>query len=79
MTTTTLQSVSALELISAVLNLRGQEEEWFGLNRIWSFTCLIPGPARGCTFYVPVGSSLETVEARWNEKQAAFTPLAQAA
>ena len=68
-----IESLSTAPSIGAQLGLHGQEEDWFGIGKQWSFTRLLPGPGQGCTFYVPVGSSYAAVRARWQQKLAAYS------
>lgn len=64
--------MSEIGMISLELGLRGQEEEWFGLGKVWAFTRMVPGLAQGCTFYVAPGSDLAAVRRRWEEKLAEY-------
>lgn len=59
------------EGIGRELGLRGTDELWFGQWRTWAFTKVTPGVAYGFTIYVPPGTSLQEVERRWRDKEAA--------
>jgi hypothetical protein len=58
--------------IGRKLGLRGEVGTLPFMAPTWQFTYEGEGAAHGATFYMPAGSSLKAVAARWAEKREEF-------